>query len=145
MTNKLIFVINKLAIYKLLKKITLQKYCTGAQLLIVTNIWSGEKKSTQGVLELRNAGSTEATLAVRNACIQNSRPCSVEHSSSWNSKACAQRLYTNICSCKIISSIAFRPTKQQEFISLLKINISNDLIEVTATWNSWSRHCTNLF
>ena len=35
-----------------------------------------------GVIELRNAGSTDATLAVRKACIQKSRLCKEDVSSS---------------------------------------------------------------
>jgi hypothetical protein len=35
-----------------------------------------------GVIELRNAGSTDATLAVRKACIQKSRLCKQDVSNS---------------------------------------------------------------
>jgi hypothetical protein len=35
-----------------------------------------------GVIELRNAGSTDATLAVRKACIQKSRLCKEDVSNS---------------------------------------------------------------
>jgi len=35
-----------------------------------------------GVIELRNAGSTDATLAVRKACMQNSRLCREDVSTS---------------------------------------------------------------
>lgn len=39
-----------------------------------------------GVFELRKAGSTDATLAVKNACIQNRRLCRLDVSTSWNQR-----------------------------------------------------------
>lgn len=39
-----------------------------------------------GIIEHKNPGSTDATFAVRNACIQNNKLCKIEHSNSYKTR-----------------------------------------------------------
>lgn len=53
--------------------------------------------SLYGVVDVKNVGSTAATFAVRNACIQNNKFCNWEHSNSC--QKCTQNISTRFIIC----------------------------------------------
>lgn len=87
-------------------------------------------------MELKNAGSTEATLAVRNACMQKSRLCSTWHSSSCGEGGMSRmRMKIMLCSLLFIYKInhklsikvlglAAGPRGALAFVSIARVSLS---------------------